>query len=95
VVYLISYDLNRPRGGDDYPDLIAALKRDGAVRILYSEWLVESVQRAEAVANRYLAHMDGNDSIFVCEVTTNSAYKRLMNETTVVTKFFPRLRRAA
>jgi CRISPR/Cas system-associated endoribonuclease Cas2 len=94
MVYLVSYDVNRPRGTDDYPELIATLKRDGAVRILYSEWLVKSDSRAKIVADRYLAHMDGNDSIFVSEVTTNSAYARLMNQPAAESQFFPYLRAA-
>jgi hypothetical protein len=77
-LFLVSYDLNRPRAEDAYPDLINALKRDGAVKVLYSEWLVQSTGPAVAVANRYLVHIDRNDSLFVCEVH-DAAWFNLMN----------------
>jgi hypothetical protein len=69
ATYLVSYDLNRPNGENAYPNLINALVRDGAVRILYSEWLVPSNQNGGAVRDRYLQHMDSNDGIFVTAVT--------------------------
>ena len=91
MVYLISYDLIG-KGEDDYPQLIEALKKDGAVRILYSEWLVQSNDRAVGVASRYAKLLDNNDRLFVCEVTQNSAYLRLQNEESAKKVFFPLLR---
>lgn len=76
--FLVSYDLNRPNGEKAYPELIAALKRDGAVKVLYSEWLVKSDGNAAFVRDHYLAHMDDNDSIFVCDVN-DWASKNIMN----------------
>ena len=79
MLYLISYDLNRPNGESAYPNLIHALRQAGAVRILYSEWLLQSSAGAVDVANKFLAHMDSNDGIFVTEVTTNTAWRNLQN----------------
>jgi hypothetical protein len=62
--YLVSYDL--AKGGEsDYPELMTALRQDGAVKILYSEWLLNSPQTAKTIADRYLRYMDLNDRIFV------------------------------
>lgn len=81
MTYLISYDLNRPNGESAYPNLINALRSAGAVRILYSEWLLRSNNGdAKAVADAFLAHMDSNDGILVTEVTTNTAWRTLQNE---------------
>lgn len=76
--YLVSYDLNRPNGENAYTNLISTLKADGAVKILYSEWLVRSNQSGGQVRDRYKAHMDENDGIFVTSVD-NWAYSHIMN----------------
>lgn len=78
MLYLISYDLNKPE--KDYPTLIDALERDGAVKILWSEWLVNRSEDATGVGGRYAAYMDSNDSLFVTEVTKNTAWMNVMNE---------------
>ena len=78
MLYLISYDLNKE--DKNYPALWEALRRDGAIKILYSEWLVRLTGTALDAANRYLAYMDTNDSIFVTEVTNNTAWRGLQNE---------------
>ncbi len=84
MLYLISYDLIKPE--KDYPSLTGALERDGAIRILYSEWLVRlNISDAIDVAKRYLAYMDQNDSLFVVEVTKNSAWLNLKNESVATT----------
>lgn len=77
-LFLVSYDLNRPRGEDAYPDLIGALKRDGAVKVLYSEWLVWSSDSSREIATRYLAYVDNNDSMLVCAVS-EPAWYNVMN----------------
>ena len=80
ATYLVSYDLNREGGKEEsYPELIAAIRRDGGVKILFSEWLVRSAGNGAAVRDRYRAHMDGNDRIFVTSVE-DWAYSNIMNE---------------
>lgn len=95
MLYLVSYDLNRPNGESAYPNLINQLRADGATRILYSEWLVESLGNAKYLADRYLAHMDSNDGIFVTEVTNNSAWRGLQNEAHSDARLFAVRRTAA
>lgn len=80
MIYLISYDLNRPNGESAYPNLLNALRSAGATRILYSEWLLSSNLGAKAIADSVLLHMDKNDGIFVTEVTTNSAWRTVQSE---------------
>ena len=76
-LYLISYDLITP--GKDYQPLWDALYAMGAVRILYSQWLVRRAFTTPVdLANALLAHMDANDRIFVTEVPPNYAYRTLM-----------------
>jgi|HubBroStandDraft_6_1064221.scaffolds.fasta_scaffold269872_3 hypothetical protein len=91
MVYLVSYDLLHAQE-KDYPELLNALRADGAVRILYSEWLVESSRPAIDVANRYQQHIHVNDRLFVCEVTQNCAYYNIQNEQAAEKKFFAYLR---
>lgn len=79
ATFLVSYDLNRPNGENAYPNLITALVRDGAVRVLYSEWLVRSNGTGAAVRDRYMAHMDANDGIFVTAVS-DWAYSNIQNQ---------------
>lgn len=93
MVYLLSYDLLHAKE-EDYPELLRALRADGAVRILYSEWLVQSTARAIDVANRYQQHIHVTDRLFVCEVTQNSAYVNLQSQQTAESKFFPYVRAA-
>jgi hypothetical protein len=93
TVYLVSYDLMR--GGESvYPALIAALRQDGGVRILRSQWLVRMTGSALDVLRRYLPHLDSNDRMFVSEVNGNSAYLRIENKDDAATKMFPHLRAA-
>lgn len=76
LTFLLTYDLNRP--GQNYPGLTTALEQAGAVRILYSTWLVASNESALQLINRYQAHLDANDRVFACAVG-NWAYNNIMN----------------
>ncbi len=76
-LFLVSYDLHKPE--KDYPKLIEALKNSGAIKVLYSEWLVRfSSTTPKGVADYFLGFMDRDDSIFVCEVPSNYAYRGLL-----------------
>lgn len=77
ATFLVNYDLVGKE--EDYTELIAALKKDGAVKVLYSEWLVRNTGSAGDVAKRYLAHLDSNDRLFVCDVN-DWGYKRILNQ---------------
>ena len=66
MTHLISYDLVGK--DEDYPRLWAALRNDGAVKILYSEWLISTTENAAQLRDRYKQHIDGNDRLFVCAI---------------------------
>ena len=77
ATFLVSYDLVGKE--EDYTELLAALRSDEAVRILYSEWLVRANGDAGSVAKRYVRYLDANDRIFACGVS-DWAYDRILNE---------------
>lgn len=74
--YLVSYDLNRP--GQEYPDLINALTRLGAVKVLYSEWALKTDLTAIQLRDHLQKFVDGNDSLLVVGLTGEAAWTRLM-----------------
>ncbi len=73
MLYLISYDLTK-KPETEYEDLIAHVKQNGAVRILYSEWLMASNQNAGDLLEGILPHVFENDKVWVVEVTTNTSW---------------------
>jgi hypothetical protein len=93
MVYLVSYDLLHAKE-EDYPELLTALRSDGAIRILYSEWLVRSDRPALEVANRYQQHIHVSDRLLVCEVTHNTAFHNLQSLEAAKVKMFPYLKAA-
>jgi hypothetical protein len=69
--YLIAYDLNRP--GQNYQDLISALKQMGAQAHQKSAWLLSSGSTSKEILDWLLPHIDATDSLIVAEYTTNVA----------------------
>jgi hypothetical protein len=74
MLYLISYDLTR-EPPSEYEDLIAQLEEWGALRILYSEWLLPSDRRATEIRDALYPVLRAKDLIWVLEVTTNSGWR--------------------
>ncbi|HTB94343.1 MAG TPA: CRISPR-associated endonuclease Cas2 [Candidatus Sulfotelmatobacter sp.] len=75
--YLICYDLDKP--GQDYSDLISALKKLGAYRFQYSSWFLEKTQYTPLqIVNHLAQFVDGNDRLLVVEVQNNAAWRNLM-----------------
>jgi hypothetical protein len=70
--YLISYDLKKPV--KEYADLIAELTHLGAVKCLYSEWLLETDADALHIVNHLLKFMDGDDQLLVLELGSDAAF---------------------
>jgi hypothetical protein len=71
--YLISYDLNRP--GQDYTDLIEALKRfPNWWHHLDSTWVVRSQQSAIDICRSLIRYLDDNDEILVASVQGDAAW---------------------
>jgi hypothetical protein len=88
MLYLVSYDLRTP--GQDYPDLSAALKRMGAVKVLLSAWLLPSDSQPLDVHNLIWSQgkMDANDRMLVSEVTEKSAWRNLLASSDAVKELF-------
>ncbi len=75
-IHLISYDLDKP--GRDYKDLIARLKAMGAVKPLFSDWVLRTTATAEQVRDDLMRFIDANDRILVVGLTGEAAWSNLM-----------------
>ena len=76
--YLISYDLNKE--GQDYASLTDELKKFGAKRVLYSQWVLRhNDTTCAALRDHFWKLMDSNDRLLVMELDgTGWAGMRLM-----------------
>ena len=75
--YLISYDLDKP--GQNYDRIIARLKQHGAVRMLLSQWALQSNLSAVELRNDLQANgIDGNDRLLITELTGDWASYNLL-----------------
>jgi len=74
--YLVSYDLDKP--GQDYHPLIQELKRMGAKRVLYSEWILKTTSTAAQVRDHLKTLIDDNDMLLVVGLTGEAAWTSLM-----------------
>lgn len=63
MLYLISFDLNRP--GQNYPELDGALARMGARKVLYSQWAVRSTSSASQLRDYLNGCIDSNDRLLI------------------------------
>lgn len=64
---LIGYDLNKPRGDNDYPNLIEAIKglSDTWWHHLDSTWLVATDQTVVAIRDQLSPYLDSGDELLV------------------------------
>jgi CRISPR/Cas system-associated endoribonuclease Cas2 len=70
---LITYDLNRPE--QDYPDLIAEIKRFGSwAYVQKSVWIVSSANSCESIRDLLRSKADSNDMIFVASLSGEAAW---------------------
>jgi CRISPR/Cas system-associated endoribonuclease Cas2 len=74
--YLISYDLDKP--GQNYSGLIDRLKQLGAVKILYSEWVLRTTSTAVQLRDDLKRFIDANDMLLVVALTGEAAWTKLM-----------------
>ena len=73
--YIIGYDLNRPRGQDDYPNLIQALKAlPNWWHYLDSTWIVKSSESAITIRNELQKHIDSGDELLVARLSGEAAW---------------------
>lgn len=65
--YLIGYDLNKPRGEDDYPKLIKAIKDTFGTwwHNLDSTWIVKSDSNAVQIRDSLAEYLDSGDDLLV------------------------------
>lgn len=76
MLYLVSYDLTgEPE--KEYEALFAFLKELGAVRVLYSEWLLATDSSGMELLGAVKQHVKDKDYVWVLEVTKNSAWHRV------------------
>jgi len=70
MVFLVSYDLNKP--GKDYSDLYKTLKNaDGWWHYLDSCWLLSTNNSIKYWNDKIKPHIDDNDSLLIVEITNN------------------------
>lgn len=87
--YLVSYDLDKP--GQDYSDLIAAIRRLGGIqtgsqvsKVLYSEWLVKTDLTSSQIYDALAPYIDSNDMLLVVGLTGEATWNRLMTDNDTV-----------
>jgi len=74
AVFLVGYDLDKP--GQDYADLIAALKLySNWWHCLDSTWIIVTNDSAEAVRNNLQRYIDQNDKILVAAIGAPGAWR--------------------
>ena len=61
--WLVSYDLDKP--GQDYKRIDTELKRLGAVRVLDSEWALESSKSAVQLRDYFNSFIDSTDRLLI------------------------------
>jgi hypothetical protein len=77
-LFLISYDIDT-KDKDEYEPLWALLKKIGAVKILYSEWVVVgSVNGAEKIYDQIFPILKEADRLLVQEVSQNAFWDKLL-----------------
>lgn len=74
--YLISYDLDKP--GQNYGRLERALQEFGAVRVLFSQWVLKSKATAAQLRDHFQKSIDTNDRLLVTEVGDWASYNTLV-----------------
>jgi hypothetical protein len=78
ALFLVSYDINH-KNEDEYPDLWALLKKWGAVKILYSEWVISGpAGSAIGIYNELSPAIKQNDRLLVQEIGKDCAWDRLL-----------------
>ena len=78
ALFLVSYDLLNKATFGDYENLIDALRRLGAQRVLLSEWVLRNTATSVQIRDYLTPHMHAADRILVCELTTNWASRGVL-----------------
>lgn len=74
---IIEYDLRSP--GRNYDELYKAIKSYSVwAHITESTWFIKTSESCVQVRDKLLAHMDGNDRIFVAVLTGAAAWSNVL-----------------
>lgn len=85
TTHIISYDLCTP--GKKYDKLIEAIKSFPFwAKITESCWIIETSSTTEQVRSSLKTHMDGNDRIFVGELTGAAAWTNVICDSETLKK---------
>lgn len=78
AVYLISYDIYE-KDAFEYEKLWARLRELGAIKILYSEWLLkDAAGKADDIYAEIAPLTQSKDRLLVQEVTSDAAWDKLL-----------------
>jgi len=78
ALYLISYDIDE-KDKKEYEPLWALLREMGAVKILYSEWLVPGgMGSAKTIYDKIMSILKMDDRLLVQEVLREAAWDKLL-----------------
>jgi hypothetical protein len=78
AVFLVSYDINH-KNESEYEDLWALLEQWGAVKILFSEWIIIGQPgAASGIYNELSPVIKSNDRLLVQGVGRDCAWDRLL-----------------
>lgn len=70
MIYLISYDLNKPE--QDYPKIVDVIKSYRTYcKVLKSQCFIRSNKTATEIGKHLMEHLDENDQLLICEFTKN------------------------
>lgn len=89
TTYTVSYDLIKNK---DYERLWAELERMGGQRAQDSYWLVASSKTARDLLSHLLGFIDGDDSMWVSELTRNASFNNSKKGTNAWLERNPRAR---
>lgn len=83
--YLITYDLRQP--GQDYDELIKAIKTYKNVKVAESCWLLRSAKASKDIRDHLAAKMDKNDRLYVTPVARGASWRNPITDGDTIIKF--------
>jgi hypothetical protein len=72
MVYLISYDLLNHATFGQYEELIGALRKLGAQRVLLSQWVVRRGETSVVLRDHLKKFIHAQDRVLVSEISTSN-----------------------
>jgi hypothetical protein len=75
ATYMIIYDLERR--GESYEPLLSALRKLGALHVLYSKWVLRTSSTAVQLRDYLKRFIDTNDKLLVVRLSGEAAWTSL------------------